>query len=152
MLEKESKLCHESGLKLWHAATREKLLRMGRNDKYDDKWGRFLPNQRFNVDQSPLPFVMQMNRTYEHFDEDQRTTKVWIAQPGAGLEKRQCTLQICLRAGEPPQMGKTIFFLILSKWLNQHSLPIIDISYIKNSIQSQEMRWIYLYRRGGEGL
>ena len=74
----------------------------------------FLPNQRFNVDQSPLPFVMQMNRTYEHFDEDQRTTKVWIAQPGAGLEKRQCTLQICLRAGEPPQMGKTIFFLILS--------------------------------------
>ena len=27
------------------------------SEAYDAKWGRFLPSQRFNVDQSPMPFV-----------------------------------------------------------------------------------------------
>jgi hypothetical protein len=29
------------------------------------KWGRFLPHQRANVDQVPLPFVNDMEVTYE---------------------------------------------------------------------------------------
>ena len=29
------------------------------------KWGRFLPHQRANVDQVPLPFVNDMESTYE---------------------------------------------------------------------------------------
>ena len=45
------------------------------------KWGRFLPHQRANVDQVPLPFVndMDMEVTYE--------------QKGA---KRVCINQSCL--------------------------------------------------------
>ena len=32
--------------------------------------------------------------------------KVWIAQPGSGLDKRQCTLQIMKRAeGEQPRLA-----------------------------------------------
>ena len=31
---------------------------------------------------------------------------MWISQPGAGLEKRQCSLQVCFRpVGEQPRLG-----------------------------------------------
>ena len=33
------------------------------------KWGRFLPHQRANVDQVPLPFVNDMESTYEQVGE-----------------------------------------------------------------------------------
>ena len=33
------------------------------------KWGRFLPHQRANVDQVPLPFVNDMETTYEQVGE-----------------------------------------------------------------------------------
>ena len=90
----------------WHANTRENLIRQGKNDSYDDKWGRFTPEQRFNVDQSPLPFVNTTKRTYELVKKGDKYHKVWIAQPGSGLEKRQCTLQICVRAaGEQPRLA-----------------------------------------------
>ena len=62
------------------------------NDDYDPRWGRFPPNMRFNVDQSPLPFVIDHKRTYEVVDKNQRYDKVWIQQPGSGLDKRQWTL------------------------------------------------------------
>ena len=82
----------------WHALTREKLIRTGFQDNYDEKWGRFKPHQRFNVDQSPLPFAIEKTRTYEKIPDrgDSRQHKVWISQPGAGLEKRQCSLRVCL--------------------------------------------------------
>jgi hypothetical protein len=95
-------------VKKWHSTTREKLIRVGFDDGYDPKWGRFKPHQRFNVDQSPLPFVLYRNKTYECFDEgeNQHNKKVWIAQPSSGLEKRQCSLQICFRPeGENPRLA-----------------------------------------------
>ena len=52
----------------WHVTLRERLIKTGRNDKYDLKFGRFLPTQRFNVDQSPLPFAINMKTTYEHVE------------------------------------------------------------------------------------
>ena len=49
---------------------------------------------------------MNRKRTYHYFDRDQHKEKVWISQPGSGLDKRQCTLQICLRGeGEQPKVG-----------------------------------------------
>ena len=56
-------------LKKWHSTTREKLIRVGKNDDYDPKWGRFRPSQRYNVDQSPLAFALDGNKTYDHVDE-----------------------------------------------------------------------------------
>ena len=91
----------------FHANTREKLIKTGASDCYDAKWGRFLPNQRFNVDQSPLPFAIARSRTYEEGRPcgESRNHKVWISQPGSGLEKRQCTLQIVFRPeGKQPRI------------------------------------------------
>ena len=55
--KKKSKESYRDSLMKWHATTRERLIRCGRNESYDEKWGRFTPEQRFNVDQSPLPFA-----------------------------------------------------------------------------------------------
>lgn len=60
----------------------------------DRKYGRWMPKQRFNVDQVPLPFVVEQDRTYELSGSKQ----VWVSQPGSGLDKRQATLQLCIRA------------------------------------------------------
>ncbi len=65
----------------WHVTTRERLVRTGKDDSYDTKWGRFQPMQRLNVDQSPLPFACDVKRTYHMFDsdEDKKKSKVWIS-------------------------------------------------------------------------
>ncbi|KAK3270496.1 hypothetical protein CYMTET_21107 [Cymbomonas tetramitiformis] len=62
--------------------------------------GRFLFRNRFNVDQVPLPFVVG---DFEHTVDEKGAKDVWIRQPGSGLEKRQATLQICIRAGKTPE-------------------------------------------------
>lgn len=102
--KKAPKQDFEVGLKKWHATTREKLVRTARNDGYDQKWSRFTPRQRLNVDQSPLPFAVTTKRTYEYIreGEEQRNHKVWISQPGSGLDKRQCTLQVCFQTNQWP--------------------------------------------------
>lgn len=44
----------------WH---RDRFICTGGNsDSYDPKWGSFLPPQRFNLDQSPIPFVIDLKR------------------------------------------------------------------------------------------
>ena len=103
---KQPKGAYREALIKWHSTTRERLVRTGFEDKYDDKWGRFRPEQRMNVDQSPMPFAMNPKRTYELIEENGRYHKVWIAQPGSGLEKRQCTLQICFNpTGIQPRLA-----------------------------------------------
>lgn len=49
--------------------------------------------------QVPLPFVISKKTTYEVGNKGQKE-KVWVAQPSQGLEKRQCTLQICFSPEE----------------------------------------------------
>ena len=60
----------------------------------DMKYGRWMPKQRFNVDQVPLPFVVEQDRTYDFSGSKQ----IWVSQPGSGLDKRQATLQLYIRA------------------------------------------------------
>ena len=59
--------------------------------------GPFRTGKRFSVDQIPLPFIMDQNTTYETDvpREEKRSHRVWVSNPGAVLEKRQCTLQLC---------------------------------------------------------
>ena len=45
-----------------------------------------------NMDQTPLPFVMDDSKTY-----DQTGSKeIWCASGSSGLEKRQCTVQLTI--------------------------------------------------------
>ena len=66
-----------------------------------------MPEQRLNVDQSHLQFAFESSKTYEIVENGQgRNHNTWIAQPGSGLDKRQCTLQICVRpVGKQPPIA-----------------------------------------------
>jgi hypothetical protein len=57
------------------------------------KYGAFGLHNSFNVDQVPLPFASADPRTIEFMG----TERVWIKQPGSGLDKRQATLQLLIR-------------------------------------------------------
>ena len=47
----------------WHNTVREGLVHMSAgSEAYDAKWSCFLPSQRFNVDQSPMPFVFDSKK------------------------------------------------------------------------------------------
>jgi hypothetical protein len=62
------------------------------------KFGKYLPWQRLNVDQVPLPFVNDMDSTYE----EKGAKRVAINQGGPSLSKRQATGQVCFRGELPP--------------------------------------------------
>lgn len=68
---------------------------------YRRKWGYYLPWQRLNVDQVPLPFVNNMDYTYA----ERGKGRVAINQGGPSLSKRQATGQLCFRPVEPPASG-----------------------------------------------
>ena len=58
------------------------------------KYGRFPADHIFHQDQIPLPFVLHSDRTLNQVGEP-----VFIFQPnGSGLDKRQATIQLCIRA------------------------------------------------------
>ena len=67
------------------------------------KYGTYLPWCRLNVDQVPLPFVNDMETTYE----ERGVTRVTINQLGPSLGKRQATGQVCFRPMVPPSTGCT---------------------------------------------
>ena len=72
----------------------------------DGKYGRWLPQNRYNVGQVPLPFVIEQDKTNEVKGSDQ----VWVSQPSSGLDKRQATLQLCIRAEGPQNVKPAVVF------------------------------------------
>ena len=60
---------------------------MSATPEFRRKYGVYLPHQRFNVDQVPLPFVNGLNETYEEIG----SKRVAINQNGHSLSKRQAT-------------------------------------------------------------
>ena len=110
----------ESSLKKWHATFREKCICAESEDRsYDQKWGRYQLAQRLNVDQSLLPFAVHGKKTYEYMPKGEGSThNTWITQPGSGLEKRQCSLQVMFRP-EREQPKLTIIFRGQEKRISQ---------------------------------
>jgi hypothetical protein len=51
-------------------------------------YSRYLPCQRWNVDQVPLEFANKPRRVIDFKD----TKQVWVSTSSAGLQKRQCSL------------------------------------------------------------
>ena len=72
-----------------------KSKRRRNNSALHPKYGRWLPEHRYNIDQVPLPFVIDQDKTY-HITG---TKQVWVSQPSTGLDKRQATLHLCIRGG-----------------------------------------------------
>jgi hypothetical protein len=71
------------------------------------KYGRFSAYNRYHMDQIPLPFVFESKRTLHLKGE----SDVPIRHPhGSGLEKRQCTVQLCIRAEGPQHVRPMLIF------------------------------------------
>eukprot|EP00794_Sanderia_malayensis_P002090 gene2090-2366_t len=72
----------------------------------DEKWGRWQPKNRYNIDQGPLPFGVDQNAIYEM----KGSQSVWISQPGNGLDKCQCTLQVSIKPTDDQPVLPAIIF------------------------------------------
>jgi len=58
------------------------------------RYGRFSPGAYFHMDQIPLPFVPASERSLNEIGQPN-----FILMPkGSGLDKRQCSIQLCIRA------------------------------------------------------
>jgi hypothetical protein len=69
------------------------------------KYGRFPSSHMFYADQIPLPFVYGKARSLNPVGMD-----CWLAQPGDGLDKRQATLHLTIRAtGEQVAIPGVVF-------------------------------------------
>ena len=95
-----------------------------------------LPSQRFDVNQKSPPFAITTKRTYELVKKGDRYHKVWISQPGSGLEKRQCTLQVCFRpTGKQPKLA--IIFRGKGKWITKEEKAAwhkhVDVYFQENA-------------------
>ncbi|GMI45716.1 hypothetical protein TrCOL_g12979 [Triparma columacea] len=91
----------EAGQKFMSALVQVLNERPARNAPVkDDKYGYYPLRVRYASDQVPLPLVVDQKVTYT----GERGASVQIKSPGSGLEKRQCTIQMTMRAegAQPP--------------------------------------------------
>ena len=67
---------YHADLVKWHYNLRERAIRTGAaNHNYDSKWGSCLPVERFNMDQSPLPFARDTSTTYEQLKNETKKSE-----------------------------------------------------------------------------
>ena len=82
----------------WHSDLRLKVLpyREGHVGSYHPHYGRFPPERRYNMDQIPMPFIVDQNTTFT-FEDDEH---VQVRGTGAaeGLNKRQYTAHVFINA------------------------------------------------------
>lgn len=74
-------------------------------DGFAARFGKYGPYNTFNVDQHPLPFASCDPCTLDFIG----TERVWIKQPGSGLDKRQATLQLMVRPLGPQPLPCLLF-------------------------------------------
>ena len=110
----------------------------GRDGGIKDKvWGRWLPGARYNVDQVPLPFIVEQDTTYETTG----STSVWVAQPGSGLD------QLCIRPSDSQPVPPAIIFRgkerVKEEELKSYD-PRVHVFWQKNSWMDKEvaLQWV----------
>ena len=82
----------------WHQDLRYKVLpyREGYVGTFSPQYGRFPPERRYNMDQIPMPFVVDQDSTFTTEDDEH----VHIRGTGAdGLNKRQYSAHVFINAG-----------------------------------------------------
>lgn len=109
-------------LATWHKKLRE-FLAAGSNT-VDPKWGRYIPMDRYNVDQVPLPFVSGRKRTWDPLGSQKRVT---VTTHDQHSEKRFATLQLCI-SPDGVQLPACIIF---RGTLRQHISDSITMERIK---------------------
>lgn len=73
----------------------------------DPKYGRYPPGLRINMDQVPLPFIQDLDRTWDV----KGARRIWIKQPGSGsLSKRQATLILTISGGDVIKVKPGLIF------------------------------------------
>ena len=108
----KKKVCADDGrdtILKFHRGLRKSLntkRRRNKSSEVDPKYGRWAPKNRYNVDQVPLPFVNERGTTYDTLGAKQ----VWVSQPSSGLDKRQATLQLCIRADGEQNVKPALIF------------------------------------------
>eukprot|EP00794_Sanderia_malayensis_P003861 gene3861-4397_t len=111
----------------WHTILSEGLIKIGSTKpSYDSKWGRFRPCNPFNVDQVQMPFAIDCKTTYEKYFTwgEQRNNQTRVCTLGPQLDRRQCTLRVCL--APVGQLVKTQLFSVeqvkeSAKMKNRHT-------------------------------
>ena len=97
------------------------------------KYGQFQLWERINVDQVPLPFVNGQIQTWEPTG----SLRVAIAQPFAGLEKRQCTMQVTFGPG-----GKVFRIAVIFRGKGKRISAVEKAAYHKDvDVFFQENAW-----------
>ena len=132
---------YRSDMEKWHSTLRERAIRTSAGElDYDKKWGRYLPLQRFNMDQSPLPFARDTTKTYEQRDKrskENRNKKVWTSQPNTWDSKRFCTLNVCFRP-----TGEQTKFAIISRWKVKRLSAVEKVCWDKDvDVYFQKNAW-----------
>ena len=108
----KKKVCADDGrdtILKFHRGLRKSLntkRKRKKSSEVDPKYGRWAPKNRYNVDQVPLPFVNERGTTYDTLGAKQ----VWVSQPSSGLDKRQATLQLCIRADGEQNVEPALIF------------------------------------------
>ena len=108
----KKKVCADDGrdtILKFHRGLRKSLntkRRRKKSSEVDPKYGRWAPKNRYNVVQVPLPFVNERGTTYDTLGAKQ----VWVSQPSSGLDKRQATLQLCIRADGEKNVKPALIF------------------------------------------
>lgn len=88
-----------SKLQEWHKKLRYEVLpyRNGHKGSYDGMFGRFPPERRYNMDQVPIPFIVEQGNTFTHEDDEHFQVRGTRSE---GLTKRQYTAHIFINAGD----------------------------------------------------
>jgi hypothetical protein len=68
--------------------------------------GVFSDKDIANMDQTPLPFVLNDGKTYN----SQGVKEVWTASAAPGMDKRQCTVQLTVFADGVPRVKPMLIF------------------------------------------
>ena len=87
-----------------------------------------------NMDQTPLPFVLNDGKTYN----DTGATEIWCASAASGLDKRQCTVQLTAFADGVSRVRPLVFFCGLGKRIAKKESDAWD-SRVK--VMFQENAW-----------
>ena len=101
-----------------------------------------MPRNRYNVDQVSLPLVHEQDKTYETLG----ATQVWVLQPSAGLDKRQVTLRLCIRATGVQNVKPALVFSGKENVANEEKEKYdkrVDVYFQQNVWMDEEinMQW-----------